>query len=51
MADDRMFPKCGPTGDVIINRYLKSSTRIEIFGSSIETLLEYSSNSGTRMYP
>ena len=40
-TDGKMLPKCGPTGDVIVNGYLKSSTRVEIFGSSTETLLEY----------
>ena len=42
-ADGKMLPKCGPTSDVIVNGYLKSSTQVEIFGSSTETLLEYKS--------
>ena len=50
-ADGKMLPKCGPTSDVIVNWYLKSSTRLEIFGSSTESVLEYSNNSGTRMHP
>ena len=41
MADGKILPKCDPTSDVIVNRYVKSSTRVEIFGSSTETLLEY----------
>ena len=51
MANDKMFPKYGPSSDIIVNWYLKSSTRVEIFGSSTKTILEYSSNSGTRMHP
>ena len=50
-ADGKMLPKYGPSSDVIVNWYLKSSTWVEIFGSSTKTLLEYSSNSGTRMNP
>ena len=51
MADSKMFPKCGPTNNVIVNWFLKLSSHVEIFGSSTETLLEYSSNSGHRMHP
>ena len=51
LANGKMLPKCSPISDVIANWYLKSSTRVEIFGSSSETILEYSSNLGTRMHP
>ena len=50
MADGEMLPKFGSTSDVIIKGYLKLSTRVEIFQSSTETLLEYPSNSDTRMH-
>ena len=49
--DGKMLPKYGPTSDVIVNWYLKLSTRVEIFELSTKTLLEYSSISGTRMHP
>ena len=51
MTDNKRFPNCTPTSDAIVNWYLKLSTRVEIFGLSIETLLEYSSNSGTHVHP
>ena len=50
-AYGKMLPKYGPSSDVIVNWYLKSSNWVEIFLSSTKTLLEYSSNSGTRMHP
>ena len=50
-ADGKMFPKYGPSSEVIVNWYLKLNIRVEIFGSSTKNILEYSSNSGSCMHP